>query len=143
MMPVIFVGHGSPMNAIEDNEFTNGWKQIAAMIPKPSAILSISAHWETKGTRVSTLEQPETIHDFYGFPRALYEVEYKAEGSPEFAKKALELLGDNAIEDRNWGLDHGTWSVLKVMYPEADIPVFQMSIDNQGTPEELFEIGKC
>ena len=142
MMPVIFVGHGSPMNAVEDNEFTLGWKKIAESIPVPKVILSISAHWGTRGTRVSVVEQPETIHDFYGFPKELYDIEYKAAGSPEFAAKTIELLGKTAVEDRSWGLDHGTWSVLHVMYPDADIPVFQMSIDMNATPEELFAIGK-
>lgn len=142
MMPVLFIGHGSPMNAIEDNEFTNVWKEIAASIPKPEVILSISAHWMTEGTRVSTLENPETIHDFYGFPKALYDVEYKAKGSPEHATKTIELLQDIAIEDNSWGLDHGTWSVLNVMYPKADIPVYQMSINSQATPKELMDIGK-
>jgi len=107
MMPVIFVGHGSPMNAIEENEYTQGWREIAASIPKPAAILSISAHWVTDGTKVSVLENPETIHDFYGFPKALFDMEYPAAGSPLFAAKTIELLG-NAAADRSWGLDHGT-----------------------------------
>ena len=142
MMPVLFVGHGSPMNTIENNEYTKGWQEIAFSIPKPTAILSISAHWLTNGTQVSILENPKTIHDFYGFPKALFDMEYKAKGSPMLAEKTIELLGDIAIADNNWGLDHGTWSVLSVMYPKADIPVYQMSIDRKATPEELFEIGK-
>ncbi|MEI6578381.1 MAG: 4,5-DOPA dioxygenase extradiol [Eubacteriales bacterium] len=140
MMPVIFVGHGSPMNAIEENEYTQGWREIAASIPKPVAILSISAHWVTSGTKVSVLENPETIHDFYGFPKALFDMEYPAAGSPHFAAKTIDLLG-NADADKSWGLDHGTWSVLSVMYPNANIPVFQLSIDAQASPAELFEIG--
>lgn len=141
MMPVIFVGHGSPMNAIEDNEYTQGWRNIAAFIPKPDVILSVSAHWETRGTKVCVLENPETIHDFYGFPKELFDMEYPAKGSPLFAAKTIELLGD-AAADKTWGLDHGTWSVLSAMYPAADIPVFQVSIDGQASPAELFEIGK-
>jgi len=142
MMPVIFIGHGSPMNAIEDNEFTNGWKEIANVISKPTVILSISAHWETNGTKVSTVENPKTIHDFYGFPEELYNVQYKAKGSSETAFKTIELLEGIAVADTSWGLDHGTWSVLHVMYPGADIPVYQMSIDRNATPQELFELGK-
>ena len=142
MMPVLFVGHGSPMNAIEENEFTKGWEKIAASIPKPQAVLSVSAHWETVGTRVSTLEDPETIHDFYGFPKALFDVEYKAKGSPLYEEKTIDLLDGLAAADESWGIDHGTWSVLNVMYPKADIPVFQVSIDRQATAQDLFKIGK-
>jgi len=142
MMPVIFIGHGSPMNAIEKNEYTEGWIKIAASIPKPDAILSISAHWLTKETLVSTLENPKTIHDFYGFPKALYDVEYKATGNPELALKTIDLLNDVAKADKSWGIDHGTWSVLNVMYPNADIPVYQMSIDKDATPQELFSLGQ-
>ncbi|MGB4657926.1 MAG: 4,5-DOPA dioxygenase extradiol, partial [Mobilitalea sp.] len=142
MMPVIFVGHGSPTNAIEDNEYTRTWKQMAASIPKPAAILSVSAHWVTEGTKVSVLEKPKTIHDFYGFEKELYEIEYKVPGGTEIALKTLELLGGIAEADSSWGLDHGTWSVLHVMYPEADIPVFQLSIDQDGEPLEHLNIGK-
>ena len=142
MMPVIFVGHGSPMNAIEDNEYTKGWEKIANYIPKPTTILSISAHWVTNGTKISTVENPETIHDFYGFPKELNDVQYKAKGDLKTAVKTIELLDGIAVADNSWGLDHGTWSVLKVMYPNADIPVYQMSIDMNATPKELFEIGK-
>ena len=142
MMPVIFIGHGSPMNAIEENEYTKGWKEIANSIPRPSAILSISAHWVTNGTKVSTVENPKTIHDFYGFPKELYDVEYKAKGNAEIAFKTIELLDGIATADTSWGLDHGTWSVLNVMYPNADIPVYQISIDMNAMPQELFEIGR-
>ncbi len=128
MMPVMFVGHGSPMNAIEDNIFTKGWQEIASSIPKPDAILVISAHWEAKGTFVSIVNKPKTIHDFFGFPT--------------LANKTLELLDGIAKPDTSWGLDHGAWSVLKVMYPNADIPVFQMSIDEQASTKEHFEIGQ-
>lgn len=142
MMPIIFVGHGSPMNAIENNEFTKGWRDMAAAIQKPDAILSISAHWFTNGTKVLNVEKPQTIYDFYGFPRNLYEIDYKAPGAPELAKKTAELLDGIAIEDNNWGLDHGTWSVLHIMYPEADIPVYQLSVDKNATPQECFDIGR-
>lgn len=129
-MPALFVGHGSPMNAIEQNEFTRGFQAVAKAIPeKPQAILCISAHWYTEGTKVLTVEQPETIHDFGGFPRALYDVEYPAPGHPELARETIQLLGELAQEDTEWGLDHGTWSVIKHMYPEADVPVYQLSID--------------
>ncbi|HHT27075.1 MAG TPA: 4,5-DOPA dioxygenase extradiol [Firmicutes bacterium] len=140
-MPVIFVGHGSPMNAIEDNRFSQGWRQIADMIPKPKAILSVSAHWLTRGTKVLTVPNPKTIHDFYGFPPELYAVEYPAPGNPQLAEEALTLLGEAANADTGWGLDHGTWSVLRVMYPDAGIPVFQVSLDRLATEQEHFDIG--
>ena len=142
MMPVVFAGHGSPMNAIEKNEFTEGWKKIADTIPRPKVILAISAHWTTKGTKVSTVDHPETIHDFYGFPKELYDIQYSVKGSKEFALKTLELLDGAGAADKSWGLDHGTWSVLRIMYPEADIPVFQLSIDLQSSPQNIFSIGK-
>jgi 4,5-DOPA dioxygenase extradiol len=142
MMPVVFIGHGSPMNALSDNEITKEWVKIAELIPRPTAILSISAHWFTKGSRVSVVENPKTIHDFYGFPKALFDFEYKAKGSPFFAGKTLKLLEDIAVADEYRGLDHGTWSVLNIMYTKADIPVFQLSVDSEATPERQFEIGK-
>jgi len=142
MSPVIFIGHGSPINAIENNEFTKGWKEISSSFPKPDAILSISAHWVTNGTKVLISEHPETIHDFYGFPKSLYDIEYKANGSPNFAEKTIKLLEDTATRNDEWGLDHGTWSVLHIMYPKADIPVYQLSIDKYASPQEIFEIGK-
>lgn len=142
MMPVIFIGHGSPMNAIEDNEFTYNWKKMADSIKKTKAILCISAHWVTENIHINTLEDPKTINDFYGFPSELYEVGYKVKGATEFAIKTKELLGNNAFEDNTWGIDHGAWSVLCRMYKEADIPIYQMSIDALAKPEELFEIGK-
>ena len=141
-MAVAFIGHGSPMNAIEDNDFTKGWQKIASIIENPSAILCVSAHWVTKGTRVRTVESPKTIHDFYGFPKELYDIEYNAKGSHQFSQKTLELLSGIAVEDNSWGIDHGAWSVLRIMYPKADIPVFQVSIDTQASKKELFEIGK-
>ncbi len=143
MLPLMFIGHGSPMNIIENNRYTQGWEKMAASIVKPEAILSISAHWVTKGTKVSTVEQPETIHDFYGFPKQLYEIQYPAKGAPKLALTTIKLLGDVAKADRSWGLDHGTWGVLNAMYPKADIPVYQMSIDMEATPESILDIGRC
>jgi len=129
-MPVLFVGHGSPMNAIEESEFAAGWKRIALSIPKPESILCISAHWETKGTFFTAAEKPETIHDFAGFPRQLYELSYPSPGSPSLAAAAMASLSDSDTAlDMARGLDHGAWSVLRWMYPEADIPVVQMSIN--------------
>lgn len=140
-MPVLFVGHGSPMNAIEDNEFTRAWKEIATRIPKPEAILSVSAHWTTHGTKITDSLRPRQVYDMYGFPRKLYEVAYQPAGSPEFAHLTQSLV-PNAEIDNNWGIDHGTWSVLNLMYPAADIPVFQMSLD-QGVPRQYhFEVGQ-
>ncbi len=141
-MPALFVGHGSPINILENNEYTRGWKQIAESFPRPSVILSISAHWFTGHTGIYTGDAPRTIHDFYGFPRALYEIGYPAPGAPETALKALRLLDGIALEDNSWGLDHGTWSVLHTMYPNADIPVFQMGIDKDAPPEAHFQIGR-
>lgn len=141
--PILFVGHGSPMNAIEENEFVNGFKSIAKTIPKPKAILSISAHWLTSGTCITFQEKPKTIHDFFGFPKKLYEIEYPAYGSPKLAKEIQNLLGSELIQlTSDWGLDHGTWSVLKSMYPEADIPVLQMSLDMDKTLYEHYEFAK-
>jgi 4,5-DOPA dioxygenase extradiol len=129
-MPVLFVGHGSPMNAIEENEFVKGWREIRKTLPKPTAILCVSAHWETNGTFVTAMENPRTIHDFGGFPRELSEVQYLPPGSPELAEEARNIISRTTVGlDNKWGLDHGCWSVIKQMYPAADIPVIQMSID--------------
>ncbi len=129
-MPLLFVGHGNPMNAIEENEFTLGWKLLTKEIKKPKAILCISAHWETRGTFVTAMENPRTIHDFAGFPKSLFDVEYPAKGNYTLSNQTKELVQKTSIElDNNWGLDHGCWSVLNQMYPEAEIPVLQMSID--------------
>lgn len=129
-MPVLFLGHGSPMNAIEENEFVQGFRKTAAEIPKPNAILCVSAHWETKGTFVTAMKNPMTIHDFGGFPKELFEVQYPAPGSPELADKTKSLITKTAVHlDENWGLDHGAWSVIRHMYPHADIPVIQLSLD--------------
>lgn len=129
-MPVVFVGHGNPMNAIEQNEFTDAWSNINKSVPQPSAIVCISAHWETRGTYVTTNEFPKTIHDFYGFPRELFRQEYPAPGSPDLAQRLINEVKHTSIENSfDWGLDHGTWSVLKHIYPNANIPVIQISID--------------
>ena len=131
VMPALFVGHGSPMNAIEDNAYTQVWKTVAERIPKPRAILCISAHWETRGVGVCSAEQPETIHDFGGFPQALFDVRYPAPGDKQLAQRVANLLdGVPAHMTPQWGLDHGAWSVLCVMYPSADVPVVQLSLDS-------------
>ena len=142
-MPIIFIGHGSPMNGIEDNEFARAWHNLALEIPKPDLILSISAHWVTKGTRLTANDKLKTIHDFYGFPQELYNIEYPALGAPEFAEKILEQVSEVQITlDNSWGLDHGTWIVLRRMYPKAQIPVIQMSLDYAKNPNEHYELGK-
>ncbi len=135
-MPVLFLGHGSPMNAIEENRFTRGFRSVAGSMPKPNAILCISAHWYTRGTMVTAMEKPKTIHDFGGFPKALYEVQYPAPGSPQLASTTKELLAPVPVTlDNTWGLDHGAWSVIKHLYPEADVPVIQLSIDYTKPPQ--------
>lgn len=142
-MPVLFLGHGSPMNAIEENQFVTGFRNIAKKLPKPNAILCISAHWFTNGTKVTAMEMPRTIHDFGGFPQELFDVEYSAQGSPELATLTQDLLLPTAVElDQNWGLDHGAWSVIKHLYPEADIPVIQMSIDYTKSGQYHFELAQ-
>ncbi len=136
LMPVLFVGHGSPMNAIEDNRFSQGWREAAKTVPAPKAILCISAHWETRGTYVTAMEKPRTIHDFGGFPQELYEVQYPAPGSRPLAQEtSSSIKGTSVGLDQQWGLDHGCWSVLKQMYPQAEIPVVQLSLDvNRSGP---------
>jgi len=142
-MPVLFIGHGSPMNAIEKNEFSSGWKEIAQAIPKPSSILCISAHWMAEGTAATAMQAPKTIHDFYGFPPELYEQRYPAPGSPSLAKKLQSTIKTSKVSlDREWGLDHGTWSVLLQMYPRADIPAVQLSLNAYLSPEKHYEMGK-
>lgn len=128
--PVLFIGHGSPMNGIEDNEFSRTWTKYGKEIPKPKAVLVISAHWLTKGTHITAMQNPKTIHDFGGFPQALFDVQYPAPGSPSLAEATSKLITSTTVGlDHDWGLDHGTWSVVKHMYPNADIPVLQLSID--------------
>jgi 4,5-DOPA dioxygenase extradiol len=141
-MPVLFVGHGSPTNALEDNEFSRAWADAAKAIPRPKAIICISAHWETSGTSVTAMERPKTIHDFYGFPQELYEMRYPAPGSPALARFTSQIVHRVDIRaDSDWGLDHGTWSVLSHMFPEAEIPVIQLSLDRTKDPEFHYELG--
>ncbi|MDD4689952.1 MAG: 4,5-DOPA dioxygenase extradiol [Eubacteriales bacterium] len=141
-MPALFVGHGSPMNAIEDNMYTRAWKTIAERISKPDVILSVSAHWFTRGTFIMNEENPRTIHDMYGFPEELYEVTYNTAGSPATAKVTQNLISRDTQFDNSWGIDHGTWSVLVHMYPNRDIPVFQISVDANASPGEHYKIGR-
>ena len=142
-MPVLFVGHGSPMNAIEDNEYHRSWQALGKKLPRPKAILSVSAHWITTGTKVTAMAQPKTIHDFGGFPKALFDQQYPAPGTPEFAQLTKDLVTYSHIQsDESWGLDHGTWSVLLPMFPAADIPVYQLSLDYNQPPAYHYEIGK-
>lgn len=142
-MPVLFLGHGSPMNAIEENEFVKGFRDVGSEIEKPTAILCISAHWETKGTLVTAMEKPRTIHDFGGFPKALHEVQYPAPGSPEIAAQTKSIITSTEVGlDDKWGLDHGAWSVIKHMYPDADVPVLQMSIDYTQPPQYHYNLAK-
>ena len=142
-IPVLFLGHGSPMNAIEENQFVQGFRNISREIPKPNAILCISAHWFTNGTFVTAMLNPKTIHDFYGFPKELFEVNYPAPGSPELARETAELLFPEIVEeDHSWGLDHGAWSVIRHLYPNAEIPVIQLSIDYTKPPQYHFDLAK-
>jgi 4,5-DOPA dioxygenase extradiol len=142
-MPVLFLGHGSPMNAIEENEFVEGWRSIGKTVPKPAAVLCISAHWETRGTYVTAMEKPKTIHDFGGFPDELYEVQYPAPGSPDLAMEIKRLVISTQVGlDDKWGLDHGCWSVVKHLFPNADIPVIQMSMDYNMNAQQHYDLAK-
>lgn len=142
-MPVLFVGHGSPMNAIEENEFVQGFRNVSSGIKTPAAILVVSAHWETRGTRVTAMEHPPTIHDFGGFPEELYQIQYPAPGSPELAREVKDMTGIAEVHlDDKWGLDHGAWTVIRHMYPEADIPVIQLSLDYYKSPQHHYELAK-
>lgn len=141
-MPVLFVGHGSPMNAIEDNRYTRAWRGIAERIPKPETILSVSAHWYTDGTRIMGGEKPKTIYDMYGFPKELYQITYNAPGSPGIARLSGELISTRTVFDNSWGIDHGTWSALVHMYPDRDVPVFQISVDANASPEAHYKMGR-
>lgn len=142
-MPVLFIGHGSPMNAIEDNEYNRTWRKIGQAIPRPKAILCISAHWETRGSLVTAMPKPKTIHDFYGFPRELNEMQYPAPGSDWLVDQTIQALKITEVQkDLAWGLDHGTWSVLAAMYPQADIPVVQLSLDRNHDATWQYKIGQ-
>ena len=142
-MPVLFVGHGNPMNAIQENEFVQGFRAMAQRLPQPSAILCISAHWETKGTWITAMEKPKTIHDFGGFPKELYEVQYPAPGSPLLAKQTSEMIRKTTVGlDEKWGLDHGAWSVIKHLYPQADVPVVEMSLDYGQGADYHYDLAK-
>lgn len=142
-MPALFLGHGNPMNAVEENEFAKGFRSIATELPSPTAILVISAHWETSGTFITAMDKPRTIHDFGGFPDILFKQQYPAPGSTELAKQTKNLISSTELRyDYDWGLDHGAWTVLKHMYPEADIPVIQMSIDYTKDARYHFDLAK-
>lgn len=142
-MPVLFLGHGSPMNAIEENEFVTGFRTVGKTITKPNAILCVSAHWETKGTFVTAMEKPPTIHDFGGFPQALFDVQYPAPGSPGLARQTKELVKKTTIGlDDKWGLDHGAWTVIKHLYPNADVPIIQMSLDYSQPAQYHYTLAK-
>ncbi len=142
-MPALFLGHGNPMNAIESNSWTETWRALGAGLPRPRAILAVSAHWYLPGTRVTAQQQPPTMHDFGGFPRALYEVAYPAPGSPQLAGQVRDLLAPvNVFLDTDWGLDHGVWSLLVHVYPVADIPVVQLAIDETLADEEHFDLAQ-
>jgi 4,5-DOPA dioxygenase extradiol len=142
-MPAVFFGHGNPMNALEKNEYTVGWARIGRLLPRPKAIVCVSAHWYFPATAVTTVTQPRTIHDFGGFPRELYEVKYPAPGHPELANRVKDLLAPISVGlDTGWGLDHGTWSVLCHVFPEADVPVIQLSIDETQPAEFHYESAK-
>jgi 4,5-DOPA dioxygenase extradiol len=143
MMPVIFVGHGSPINAIENNSFTEAWRRLGAQIPTPRAILSVSAHWYTRGTKTSDAKRPKMVYDMYGFEEKLYKVQYPAPGAPELVPRLQALVPRDVQTDNSWGIDHGTWSVLVHMFPKADIPLIQLSVDMESAPETHYLIGQA
>ena len=143
LMPALFIGHGSPMNGIEDNEFSRRWTKMAKEIPTPKAVLVISAHWFTKGTKITAMDFPKTIHDFGGFPKELFATQYPAPGNSALAKETAQLLKSAHVElDHDWGLDHGTWTVVRHMYPDANIPVLQLSIDYTKAPQYHYDLAK-
>lgn len=141
--PVLFIGHGSPMNGIEHNEFSNHWAQLGKTLPQPKAVLVVSAHWLTRGSYITAMENPKTIHDFGGFPKELFEVQYPAKGNPALAEETTKLITNTELHlDHEWGLDHGTWTVVRHMYPEANIPVLQFSIDYEKPPQYHYDLAK-
>lgn len=141
--PLLFIGHGSPMNGIEDNEFSQGWGELGKQLPVPKAVLCISAHWLTRGTLITAMDHPQTIHDFGGFPKELFDVQYPAPGNPALAEEAASLVKKTQVGlDHEWGLDHGSWTVIRKMYPEANIPVLQLSIDYNKSPQYHYELAK-
>ena len=142
-MPALFLGHGSPMNVLEENTYTAAWRKLGETLPRPKAIIAVSAHWYTRGTAVTAMAHPRTIHDFGNFPQALFDVRYPAPGSPELAQQIADVLSPVAVhQDQEWGFDHGSWGVLIKMYPDADIPVVQLSIDGTKSPAYHFELGR-
>ena len=141
LMPVLFIGHGSPMNGIEDNEFSRRWKKMADEIPVPSAVVVVSAHWFTRGIKITAMDFPKTIHDFGGFPQELFDVQYNAPGNPVLAAETASIIHSANVEaDHDWGLDHGAWTIIRHMYPEANIPVLQLSIDFTKGPQFHYEL---
>ena len=143
-MPVAFIGHGSPMNAIEDNNFHREWRALGERLPRPKSIVCVSAHWETRGVGVTAMERPKTIHDFYGFPQALFDVRYPAPGDPALAQRVAGLLATHRpVLDQEWGLDHGSWGVLVAIYPRADVPVVQLSLDMTKPGGYHYEVGRA
>lgn len=142
-MPALFLGHGSPMNVLEENAYTTTWRKLGETLPRPNAIIAISAHWYTRGTAVTAVDKPRTIHDFGGFPQALFDTRYPAPGSPDLAHEVVEALSPISVYlDHEWGFDHGSWGVLIKMYPEANIPLIQLSVDATQPAAVHFEIGR-
>ncbi|KOC90107.1 4,5-DOPA dioxygenase extradiol [Winslowiella iniecta] len=142
-MPALFLGHGSPMNVLEENIYTASWRKLGETLPRPKAIIAVSAHWYTRGTAVTAMEQPRTIHDFGNFPQALFDTHYRAAGSPALAQQIADALSPVEVQlDQQWGFDHGSWGVLIKMYPDADIPVVQLSVDGTKPPAYHFELGR-
>ena len=142
-MPVLFVGHGNPMNVMEDNEFSRAWDAAGKALPRPKAVICISAHWVTRGTMITAMDKPRTIYDFYGFPPEMYEIRYDAPGAPDLAEQVRRIIKNTEVKpDLNWGLDHGTWTVLKRMFPQADVPVIQMSLDANIEAQKHYEISR-